>query len=44
MKGRSYLELEEMFQKRLPARQFKHYQCDLDHAAEGKTVYLEALN
>jgi SP family general alpha glucoside:H+ symporter-like MFS transporter len=29
MKGRSYLELEEMFQKRLPARKFRSYQCDV---------------
>ncbi len=29
MKGRSYLELEEMFQKRIPARQFKNYKCDV---------------
>ncbi|CZR68320.1 related to MFS alpha-glucoside transporter [Phialocephala subalpina] len=28
MKGRSYLELEEMFQKRIPARQFKNYISD----------------
>ncbi|KAM5343609.1 hypothetical protein ACJ41O_012146 [Fusarium nematophilum] len=25
MKGRSYLELEEMFQKKIPAREFKNY-------------------
>jgi SP family general alpha glucoside:H+ symporter-like MFS transporter len=29
MKGRSYLELEEMFQKRIPARQFESYNCDV---------------
>ncbi|KAJ4204142.1 hypothetical protein NW759_014979 [Fusarium solani] len=29
MKGRSYLELEEMFQKNVPARQFKNYKCDV---------------
>jgi CRISPR/Cas system-associated protein Cas10 (large subunit of type III CRISPR-Cas system) len=54
LKGRIYLELEEMFQKRLPARQFKNYQCDLDHTARAKTdeeednkgsaVYVEAVN
>ncbi|KAJ4249856.1 hypothetical protein NW762_012199 [Fusarium torreyae] len=27
MKGRSYLELEEMFQNKVPARQFKDYKC-----------------
>ncbi|KAF7186976.1 Major facilitator-type transporter ecdC [Pseudocercospora fuligena] len=27
MKGRNYLELEEMFQERLPARKFKDYVC-----------------
>lgn len=27
MKGRTYLELEEMFQARLPARQFKTHVC-----------------
>lgn len=29
MKGRSYLELEDMFQKRLPARAFKSYHCEV---------------
>lgn len=29
MKGRSYLELEEMFQSKLPARKFKAYECDV---------------
>ncbi len=29
MKGRSYLELEEMFQKGVPARQFRNYKCDI---------------
>lgn len=28
MKGRSYLELEEMFNKKVPARKFKGYQTD----------------
>jgi hypothetical protein len=27
MKGRTYLELEEMFQNRVPARKFKYYVC-----------------
>ncbi|KAK7424345.1 hypothetical protein QQX98_000613 [Neonectria punicea] len=30
MKGRSYLELEEMFQKKVPARQFKNYRVDVE--------------
>ena len=29
MKGRTYLELEDMFQKKVPARQFKSYKCDI---------------
>lgn len=29
MKGRTYLELEEMFPKELPARQLKNYKCDI---------------
>lgn len=29
MKGRSYLELEEMFQNKVPARKFKSYQCEV---------------
>ncbi|KAF4931802.1 General alpha-glucoside permease [Colletotrichum viniferum] len=28
MKGRNYLELQEMFQKGVPARKFKTYKCD----------------
>ena len=27
MKGRTYLELQEMFQNRVPARKFKGYRC-----------------
>lgn len=34
MKGRSYLELEEMFQKRIPARKFKSYTCDVQIISE----------
>ena len=38
MKGRTYLELEEMFQKKVPARKFKGYVCvenaRLDEALE----------
>ncbi|KAH6897469.1 maltose permease [Thelonectria olida] len=30
MKGRSYLELEEMFQKRVPARQFENYRIETE--------------
>ncbi|KAH7160656.1 maltose permease [Dactylonectria macrodidyma] len=30
MKGRSYLELEEMFQKKVPARQFKNYRVEVE--------------
>lgn len=30
MKGRSYLELEEMFQKKIPTRDFKNYSCVVD--------------
>ncbi|KAF6840437.1 maltose permease [Colletotrichum plurivorum] len=39
MKGRNYLELQEMFQKGVPAREFKTYQCEctLD-TAETKAV------
>jgi hypothetical protein len=29
MKGRRYLELEEIFQKRIPGRQLKIYKCDV---------------
>ncbi|KAF9875391.1 maltose permease [Colletotrichum karsti] len=35
MKGRSYLELEDMFQKGVPARQFKSYKCEVE-TVEGK--------
>lgn len=28
MKGRNYLELQEMFQKGVPAGKFKTYKCD----------------
>lgn len=35
MKGRSYLELEDMFQKGLPARKFKDYKCEVE-TVEGK--------
>ncbi|KAF5501396.1 General alpha-glucoside permease [Colletotrichum siamense] len=35
MKGRSYLELEDMFQKGVPARQFKDYKCEVE-TVEGK--------
>ncbi|KIW64073.1 hypothetical protein PV04_09031 [Phialophora macrospora] len=40
MKGRSYLELEEMFQKKIPARQFKHYKTEVKivTAEEGEKV------
>ncbi|KAF7540107.1 hypothetical protein G7Z17_g12273 [Cylindrodendrum hubeiense] len=31
MKGRSYLELEEMFQKKVPARQFKNYRVEVEY-------------
>ncbi|KAJ0304906.1 hypothetical protein COL516b_005687 [Colletotrichum fioriniae] len=30
MKGRSYLELENMFQKRLPTREFKNYHSEIE--------------
>ncbi|KAK1727034.1 maltose permease [Colletotrichum acutatum] len=30
MKGRSYLELENMFQKRLPTREFKNYRSEIE--------------
>ncbi|KAH6996941.1 maltose permease [Ilyonectria destructans] len=30
MKGRSYLELEDMFQKKVPARQFKNYRVEME--------------
>ncbi len=30
MKGRNYLELEEMFQNKVPARQFRNYVCNVD--------------
>lgn len=30
MKGRSYLELENMFQKRLPTREFKNYHFEIE--------------
>lgn len=30
MKGRSYLELEDMFQKKIPARAFKNYRCEIE--------------
>ena len=33
MKGRSYLELETMFQKGLPARSFKNFKCEIEVAA-----------
>ncbi|KAI8294058.1 General alpha-glucoside permease [Colletotrichum sp. SAR 10_98] len=35
MKGRSYLELEDMFQKGVPARKFKDYKCEVE-TVEGK--------
>lgn len=31
MKGRNYLELEEMFQKKVPARRFKDFVCNESH-------------
>lgn len=38
MKGRTYLELQEMFQNRVPARKFRTYQCTgidgITHKAE----------
>ncbi|KAL0932293.1 maltose permease [Colletotrichum truncatum] len=30
MKGRSYLELEDMFQKKIPAREFENYRCEVE--------------
>lgn len=30
MKGRSYLELEDMFQKKVLARQFKNYRVEME--------------
>lgn len=40
MKGRSYLELDEMFQKKLPARKFNSYKCDIKiiSASEGEKI------
>ncbi|KAJ3956599.1 hypothetical protein N0V92_006834 [Colletotrichum tropicale] len=35
MKGRSYLELEDMFQRGVPARKFKDYKCEVE-TVEGK--------
>jgi MFS transporter, SP family, general alpha glucoside:H+ symporter len=31
MKGRNYVELKEMFQNKVPARQFRHYVCHDAH-------------
>ena len=36
MKGRSYLELEEMFQKKVPARKFKKHVCNIDVVEDTK--------
>ncbi|KAK6209919.1 maltose permease [Colletotrichum tabaci] len=33
MKGRSYLELENMFQKGVPGRKFKEYHCEIETVA-----------
>jgi hypothetical protein len=39
-KGRTFLELVEMFSKRVPARQFKKYNCELEIStmADGEKV------
>ncbi len=40
MKGRSYLDLEDMFQRGIPARKFKDYNCEIMivSAPEGEKV------
>lgn len=45
MKGRSYLELEEMFQNKVPARQFKNYVCNINVVDTGdgqKVAFIES--
>lgn len=50
MKGRNYLELEEMFQAKVPARKFEKYVCvsniHLDEVLEksGRTVEVENVD
>ncbi|UPK89264.1 hypothetical protein LCI18_000199 [Fusarium solani-melongenae] len=41
MKGRNYAEIQELFDKKVPARQFKDYQCNLGDAVVAKRIELE---
>uniref|UniRef100_A0A8H7TW80 Major facilitator superfamily (MFS) profile domain-containing protein n=1 Tax=Bionectria ochroleuca TaxID=29856 RepID=A0A8H7TW80_BIOOC len=43
MKGRNYAEIQEMFEKGVPARQFKHYKCQVDEAIAHKKYELEEM-
>ncbi|KAF4986168.1 hypothetical protein FDECE_16092 [Fusarium decemcellulare] len=41
MKGRNYAEIQELFDKNVPARKFKTYQCNLGDAVVAKKIELE---
>ncbi|KAL6407181.1 hypothetical protein AUP68_10008 [Ilyonectria robusta] len=44
MKGRNYAEIQEMFDKRIPARQFKGYVCSVQDEVVAKRIELEEFN
>ncbi|KAM5351206.1 hypothetical protein ACJ41O_003929 [Fusarium nematophilum] len=41
MKGRNYAEIQEMFDKNVPARKFKTYECNLGDEVMAKRIELE---
>lgn len=43
MKGRNYAEIQEMFDKRIPARQFKGYVCSVQDEVVAKRIELEEV-
>lgn len=43
MKGRNYAEIQEMFDKRIPARQFKGYVCSVQDEVVAKKIELEEV-
>jgi hypothetical protein len=41
MKGRNYAEIQEMFDKKVPARKFKTYACHLEDEVVASRIELE---
>ncbi|KAH7123244.1 general substrate transporter [Dactylonectria estremocensis] len=43
MKGRNYAEIQEMFDKRIPARQFKTYVCNVQDEVIAKRIEMDDM-